>query len=51
MGDSQGAPEMSSDPTQSVIEGRLAQYETSSLFGVLFFYSRFDEAQCDSGSV
>ena len=50
MGDSQGGPELSHDPTESVIEGSLAQYETSSLFGATFFYSKFDESLCDAGA-
>ena len=40
---------MSTDPTESVIEGTLAQYETRSLFGSSFVHSRFDESQCDTG--
>ena len=49
VGDSQGGPESSNDPRESVIEGSVAWYETSSLFGTAFFYSKFDESQCDTG--
>ncbi|CAI7989837.1 hypothetical protein GBAR_LOCUS348 [Geodia barretti] len=49
VGDSQGGPERSNDPRESVIEGSVARYHTSSLFGTSFFYSKFDESQCNTG--
>ena len=48
VGDSQGGPELSNDPRESVIEGGLVQYQTSSLFGTSFFYSKFEESQCSA---
>ena len=46
VGNAQGGPELSHSPRESVIEGRLAQYEAASLFETSFFYSKFDESQC-----
>ena len=51
VGDSQGGPSHSRDPTESVIQGRLSHYETSSLFATSFYYSQFEDSFCDSGSV
>ena len=46
VGNSQGGPSQSNNATQSVIEGKVAEYETTSLFGTDFVYSQFDELLC-----
>ena len=51
VGNRQGGPERSHNPTESVIEGSQSQYETSSLFATSFAYSMFDTAICSGGPV
>ena len=50
VGNNQGGPSGSHNPRQSVIEGRVSQYETPSLFSPSFFYARFDESLCVAGA-
>ena len=46
VGNSQGGPSQSHNPVESVIEGRLSNYETRSLFAPEFLFRRFGET-CD----
>ena len=46
VGNSQGGPERSHNPVESVIQGYQNQYETAGLFATSFFYGVFDEAVC-----
>ena len=46
VGNSQGGPSQSNDQTESVIEGKVGQYETDTLFSTSFVYSQFDESIC-----
>ena len=50
VGNLQGGPSRSHDPQESVIEGKLSEYETSSLFATTFTYEEFEESMCDSGA-
>jgi len=46
-GNSQGGPERSHNPSESVIQGSYRQYETSGLFSTQFSdYSQFDDDVC-----
>ena len=45
-GDSQGGPERSRDPINSVIEGDYTQYITDGLFDTEFTYNHFDDTTC-----
>ena len=42
-GDSQGGPERSHNPINSVIEGHYSQYTMDELFDTEFLYGRFDD--------
>ena len=46
VGNSQGGPEDSHNPTESVIEGDQSQYVTSSLFATEFEYNQFEDTYC-----
>ena len=46
MGNSQGGPERSRNPMNSVIEGSYSQYIVDGLFDTEFEYERFDENAC-----
>ncbi|CAI8024285.1 hypothetical protein GBAR_LOCUS14114 [Geodia barretti] len=46
VGNSQGGPEGSRDPINSVIEGSYSQYIVDGLFDTEFEYERFDENAC-----
>ena len=46
VGNSQGGPERSRDPMNSVIEGSYSQYIVDGLFDTEFEYERFDENAC-----
>ena len=46
VGNRQGGPVRSRNPTESVIEGSPSQYETSSLFATSFAYSMFGDSVC-----
>ena len=46
VGNSQGGPSRSHNPEESVIQGKVDDYETSSLFSPFFVYNIFDEFQC-----
>lgn len=46
VGNAQGGPSQSHDPTESVIEGKVFQYETAALFSPLFDFFKFDESTC-----
>ena len=48
VGNSQGGPSRSHDQRESVIEGTVPQYETSSLFSTSFDFEMFDESMCTS---
>ena len=48
VGNKQGGPEKTQDPTESVIEGRVIDYKTGSLFGIEFEYTKFDNSICGS---
>ena len=41
IGNAQGGPSVSHDPIESVIEGQVSDYKTSSLFSDDFTYSQF----------
>ena len=45
-GDSQGGPERSRNPVNSVIEGHYSQYIMEGLFDTEFLYNRFDDSAC-----
>ena len=49
VGNSQGGPSQSHSPRESVIEGTLPLYETTSLFSPSFSFVKFDESACVSG--
>ena len=46
MGNSQGGPEYSHNPRESVIEGVQANYKTDALFATSFNYDMFDDSIC-----
>ena len=46
VGNSQGGPEQSHDPVESVIQGYQSQYQTTGLFETFFEYEMFDEGVC-----
>ena len=46
VGNAQGGPVHSHDAVESVIEGNVLQYETSSLFSPEFDFSQFDDSFC-----
>ena len=46
VGNSQGGPERSRDPINSVIEGTYPQYIVDGLFDTEFVYEQFDEGTC-----
>ena len=46
VGNSQGGPELSRDPINSVIEGSYSQYIVDGLFDTEFVYEEFDESVC-----
>ena len=46
VGNSQGGPERSRDPINSVIEGSYPQYIVDGLFDTEFAYERFEESAC-----
>ena len=45
-GNIQGGPELSNDPSKSVIEGLYTQYQTSGLFDTTFDFKQFDDSLC-----
>ena len=46
IGNSQGGPELSHNPCESVIEGAQSDYATAGLFETHFPYKMFDELSC-----
>ena len=50
-GDSQGGPEISRNPMNSVIEGHYTQYSLDGPFDTEYLYSQFDAAACSTDSV
>ncbi|CAI8024993.1 Extracellular matrix protein FRAS1, partial [Geodia barretti] len=50
VGNAQGGPSRSHDPRESVIEGKVDDYETSSLFSPIFLYAQFDESVCSTAA-
>ena len=47
VGNKQAGPVGSHDPIESVIEGTVPQYKTTSLFATEFEYAEFDETICN----
>ena len=50
VGNKQGGSEGSHKPVESIIEGDYAKYNTGSLFGTNFEFSRFEDSTCETTS-